>query len=102
VRELKNVVERLIIMTPGSIITAAHISDSMISGAPSADAGAGRFDGLMDCSTLREAREAFEKEFILGKLEENNWNISKTAEAIELERSNLHRKIKSYGIEMKK
>jgi two-component system nitrogen regulation response regulator NtrX len=102
VRELKNVVERLIIMTPGAIITAAHISDSMISGAPSPEACAGRFDGLMDCATLREARDAFEKEFILGKLEENSWNISKTAEAIELERSNLHRKIKSYGIEMRK
>ncbi|MRR56559.1 MAG: hypothetical protein EG822_19060, partial [Deltaproteobacteria bacterium] len=38
----------------------------------------------------------------LQKLEEHGWNISKTAEAIELERSNLHRKIKSYGIELKK
>jgi two-component system nitrogen regulation response regulator NtrX len=49
--------------------------------------------------TLRDARENFEKDFILKKLQENNWNVSKTAEELEIERSNLHRKIKSLGIE---
>jgi two-component system nitrogen regulation response regulator NtrX len=49
--------------------------------------------------TLRDAREHFEKDFIMNKLQENNWNISKTAEELEIERSNLHRKIKSLGIE---
>jgi two-component system nitrogen regulation response regulator NtrX len=48
---------------------------------------------------LRDAREHFEKDFILKKLQENNWNVSKTAEDLEIERSNLHRKIKSLGIE---
>ncbi len=57
---------------------------------------------MHEFGTLREAREEFEKEFIIQKLEENDWNITKTAEAIELERSNLHRKIKSYGIDLKK
>jgi two-component system, NtrC family, nitrogen regulation response regulator NtrX len=57
---------------------------------------------MTEFSSLREAREEFEKEFIIQKLEENDWNITKTAEAIELERSNLHRKIKSYGIDLKK
>jgi two-component system nitrogen regulation response regulator NtrX len=57
---------------------------------------------MQDFASLREAREEFEKEFIIQKLEENDWNITKTAEAIELERSNLHRKIKSYGIDLKK
>jgi len=102
VRELKNVVERLVIMTPGATITAAHIPDSVGSGAAVREAGAGRMESLMERDTLREARDEFEKEFILRKLEEFNWNISKTAEAIELERSNLHRKIKSYGIDVKK
>jgi len=102
VRELKNVVERLVIMTPGATITAAHIPDSVGSGAAAREAGAGRMESLMERDTLREARDEFEKEFILRKLEEFNWNISKTAEAIELERSNLHRKIKSYGIDVKK
>jgi len=57
---------------------------------------------VLELSSLREAREEFEKEFIIQKLEEHDWNVSRTAEAIELERSNLHRKIKSYGIDMKK
>jgi len=57
---------------------------------------------VLELSTLREAREEFEKEFILQKLEENNWNISKTAETIELERSNLYRKLKSFGIGVKR
>jgi two-component system nitrogen regulation response regulator NtrX len=102
VRELKNVVERLVIMTPGSTITAAHIPESITPGAAMREGGAGRLEMVMDLDTLREAREEFEKEFILRKLEEYNWNISKTAEAIELERSNLHRKIKTYGIDVKK
>jgi two-component system nitrogen regulation response regulator NtrX len=102
VRELKNVVERLVIMTPGATITAAHIPDSIASGTSVREGSEGRLESLMDWGTLREAREDFEKEFILRKLEECNWNISKTAEAIELERSNLHRKIKSYGIDVKK
>jgi two-component system nitrogen regulation response regulator NtrX len=51
---------------------------------------------------LKDARREFEKRFIMKKLMENDENISKTAEVIGIERSNLHRKIKSYGIEMKK
>ena len=47
---------------------------------------------------LKKARDAFEKDFITKKLEENNWNISKTADILEIERSNLHRKIKAYDI----
>jgi two-component system nitrogen regulation response regulator NtrX len=50
-------------------------------------------------STFRDARAQFEKEYLLKKIAENNGNISKTAEVIGLERSYLHRKIKSYGIE---
>jgi two-component system nitrogen regulation response regulator NtrX len=52
-----------------------------------------------DMSTFREARAEFEKEYLIKKIQENNGNISKTAEAIGLERSYLHRKIKAYGIE---
>jgi two-component system nitrogen regulation response regulator NtrX len=49
-------------------------------------------------TTLKDARDAFERDFIVRKLEENNWNISKTSEAIAVERSNLHKKIKTYDI----
>jgi len=102
VRELKNVVERLVIMTPGTTVDIHHLPESIISAELQREAGAGRLDGVLELSTLREAREEFEKEFILQKLEENNWNISKTAEVIELERSNLYRKLKSYGIGVKR
>lgn len=102
VRELKNVVERLVIMTPGKSITASHIPESIAYGDASRDAGTGRLDAVLELASLREAREEFEKEFILQKLEEHNWNISKTAESIELERSNLYRKLKSYGIDVKR
>jgi two-component system nitrogen regulation response regulator NtrX len=102
VRELKNIIERLVIMTPGRTISVNHVPDYIVSAEASRVAGASKLDSVLEISSLREAREEFEKEFILQKLEENNWNISKTAEAIELERSNLHRKIKSYGIDLKK
>jgi two-component system nitrogen regulation response regulator NtrX len=53
-------------------------------------------------NTFREARAAFEKDFLLAKIQENNGNISRTAEMIGLERSYLHRKIKAFGIEVQK
>ncbi len=87
IRELRNMIERLVIMTPSNTITAKNI---MV-------ASSSRSDYFV-FNTLREARDSFEKDFIIKKLEENNWNISKTAEILEIERSNLHRKIKAYDI----
>ncbi|WP_302504256.1 sigma-54-dependent transcriptional regulator [Geoalkalibacter halelectricus] len=98
VRELKNLIERLVIMTPSNEITPAHLPNHL---AGRQDGGAIRRSGI-DASNFREAKEEFEREFIVQKLEENDWNISRTAEIIDLERSNLHRKIKSFGIELKK
>jgi two-component system, NtrC family, nitrogen regulation response regulator NtrX len=87
IRELRNMIERLVIMTPSNTITAKNI---MVVSASRSD--------YFVFNTLREARDSFEKDFIIKKLEENNWNISKTAEILEIERSNLHRKIKAYDI----
>jgi len=101
VRELKNIVERILIMTPGRMITPEDIPSLSGERARPAEFEA-RLDGSGSQGTLREAREGFERDFIIQKLEENDWNISRTAEIIELERSNLHRKIKSYGIDIKK
>lgn len=93
VRELRNFIERVYILTPGDYV---DVHDLKFAGlAEIADAQGG--DGLM---TFREARARFEREFLMKKIEENNGNISKTAESIGLERSYLHRKIKSYGIEV--
>lgn len=88
VRELKNSIERFVIMNPTDTI---DIKESLSFKGSKTD--------YYSYKTLREAREQFEKDFIVKKLEENNWNISKTAEDLEIERSNLHRKIKSLGIE---
>lgn len=92
VRELRNFVERVYILTPGDVV---DVHDVKFAGLVEATAAEG--EGLM---TFREARSRFEKEFLVKKIEENNGNISKTAENIGLERSYLHRKIKSYGIEV--
>jgi len=101
IRELRNIVERILIMTPGEIITPADVPGLFVKRSKS-EAGEARQSGPSSTETLREAREGFERDFIIQKLEENDWNISRTAEIIELERSNLHRKIKSYGIDVKK
>jgi len=102
VRELKNLLERLVIMVPSRTITREQIPLSDARQYSVTQAAQDDQEGLWGVDTFREAREEFEKEFLLRKLEENDWNISKTAEAIEMERSNLHRKIKSFGIELKK
>jgi two-component system nitrogen regulation response regulator NtrX len=51
-------------------------------------------------NALKDARDAFEKDFIMRKLEENGWNVSKTAEVLDIERSNLHRKIKAFDLKV--
>jgi two-component system nitrogen regulation response regulator NtrX len=87
IRELRNVIERLVIMIPSNTVTPRNI---ILGEAARSD--------YFTFNTLKEARESFEKDFIIKKLEENNWNISKTAEILDIERSNLHRKIKAYDI----
>lgn len=89
IRELKNLIERLVIMTPSPVITAKDFSLT----------GSHEGSDYLTYRTLKEARESFEKDFLAKKLEENNWNISKTAEILDIERSNLHRKIKAYNIQ---
>ena len=96
VRELRNFVERVFILTPGDLIDVEDVRQAR-GGLEHTDSAVAS-DKFM-AKTLREARAEFEKDFILKKLEENQGNISKTAEVIGVERSHLHRKIKSYGIE---
>ena len=100
VRELKNLIERLVIMSPGNTITRGQLPQSIFGKQQLASTDQSSI--TLSADTYRSAKEEFEKEFLVQKLEENDWNISRTAEAIEIERSNLHRKIKSYGIEFKK
>ncbi len=94
VRELRNTVERVIIMSPGDSVDVADLPETVrVDLRPSAP------DNGQDRSgTLREFKESAERAFLLGKLRENGWNISKTAEAIGTPRSNLYKKLEQYNI----
>lgn len=92
VRELKNFIERVYILTPEDTV---DVHDVKFAGLH-----AGVTTNYTDVGSFREARAQFEKEYIVSKINEFNGNISKTAEAIGLERSYLHRKIKSFGIDV--
>ena len=95
VRELKNLVERLMIMTPDDVIEAKDIPPPF-SRPYEQKTG---LDTQTLSGSLKEAKGQFEKAFIEAKLLECNWNISQTAELIGIERSNLHKKIKAYGLD---
>jgi two-component system nitrogen regulation response regulator NtrX len=95
VRELKNLIERLVIMTPGKEIRASDIPPPFSKETYLEKA----FVSSLEATTFREAREQFERAFIARKLREYKWNISQTADAIGIERSNLHKKIKVYGLD---
>jgi len=97
VRELQNMVDRLSIMTTGDEITgetvSMHLKDARTRPAPEITQVTG---------DLRRAREEFEKSYIIQALKQNEKNISRAARFLGMERTNLHRKIKSLGIELEK
>ena len=97
VRELKNIIERLIILTPSDEITAADIPSLNVK--EEKEMASGPQPESVD--SLKDAKMDFERQFIIKKLEEHEGNISKTAEAIGLERSNLHKKLKSFKVAVK-
>jgi two-component system nitrogen regulation response regulator NtrX len=90
VRELRNLVERLVIVCPQARIEPHHLPPELFRGAAESP--------QQPYSTLHEARSAYEREFILRKLQEHRWNMTQTAFALGLERSHLYRKMKSLGI----
>ncbi|PYQ23488.1 MAG: Fis family transcriptional regulator, partial [Acidobacteria bacterium] len=99
VRELRNIIERLVIMTPGDRIEARHLPAPLLAGAPGAAESAGPgAPGGRDFASLAAAREDFEKRYIWRKYQDCGGNMSRTAEALQVERSNLYRKMKGYGL----
>ncbi len=90
VRELRNLIERLVIICPQQRIEPQHLPPEVFRGAARSP--------QQPYSTLHEARSAYEREFILRKLQENQWNMTHTAAALGLERSHLYRKMKMLGI----
>jgi DNA-binding NtrC family response regulator len=111
IRELRNTVERLMIMAAGDVVRVEDLPAEIRSGdtasrgsssegatvTPSTSAAAD--DSLaLTGNTLREFKDAAERAYLVQKLRETNWNISKTAEIIDTPRSNLYKKLEQYGI----
>ena len=93
VRELRNIVERLVIMSAGD-----RIED--VAGALQGSRGGGEVEDILHSSaSFQEFKDRAEAAFIKRQLEVHGWNVSKTAEALEMERSHLYTKIKKYGLE---
>ncbi|HEY5726494.1 MAG TPA: sigma 54-interacting transcriptional regulator, partial [Methylomirabilota bacterium] len=93
VRELRNMVERLVIMVPRDVIGPEDLPPPLRP--KEAPSGA---DEVQREKTLREARDAFERAFILAELRAHDGNVTRTAEKLGIERSHLYRKLKGYGI----
>jgi two-component system nitrogen regulation response regulator NtrX len=92
VRELKNLVERLLILSPGDKVTREDVFAATGGARPELSTS------LLAVQTLREFRDLSERMFLLHKLEENNWNVTQTAQAIDTPRSNLYKKLDQYDI----
>ena len=98
IRELRNQVERLMIMVPKPILDVADILPFM----PGGDVNHYQRVNAADVyDSLRDARNAFEREYITYRLRDNGWNVSKTADDLKIERSHLHRKIKLLNVELR-
>jgi two-component system, NtrC family, nitrogen regulation response regulator NtrX len=94
VRELRNTIERLLILASGKEITARDVERLAGARAPE-DTSMG---GLNQSRTFEEFKDAAERAYLLGKLREYDWNVSETARAIEMPRSNLYKKIEKYSL----
>ena len=95
VRELRNTVERLMIMVPEDVIRPEHLQDVLRRG--------GEAGGSPEAAgTLRDFKESAERAFLVQKLRENRWNVSATAAAVGTPRSNLYKKLEQYGISQEK
>jgi two-component system nitrogen regulation response regulator NtrX len=93
IRELKNLVERLLILAPEDAIDSQDIVSLVGGNRPEIS------DALLAVKTLREFRELSERLFLVHKLEENHWNVTQTAQSIETPRSNLYKKLEQYDIQ---
>src|SRR5258706_7960426 len=93
VRELRNVIERMAILMKGEVIEPEDVQlGTAVAATPQIDARL----------TLKEARDEFEKQYILARLREFAGNVSRTADALGVERSNLYRKLHAYGIRVER
>jgi len=94
VRELRNTIERLLILSAGPRITADDVG-RLVGTRDTDQAGLG---SLLDCETFEAFKVAAERAFLLAKLRTHDWNVSETARALDMPRSNLYKKIERYGL----
>src|SRR5580765_860970 len=94
VRELRNTLERLLILASGPRIVVADVE--RLAGRRVTDNAS--LGSLLDCKTFEEFKHAAERAFLLAKLREFDWNVSETARALDMPRSNLYKKIERYGL----
>jgi two-component system nitrogen regulation response regulator NtrX len=97
VRELRNAIERLLIMVEGDEIRTEHLAD-VLRRPGDADKGA----PAAAAASLKDFKESAERSYLVQKLRENRWNISATANSIGTPRSNLYKKLEQYGISQEK
>jgi len=95
VRELRNTIERLLILASGARVTVDDVERLV---GRRAESGEGGLGSLLDVPTFEEFKHAAERAFLLAKLREFDWNVSETARALEMPRSNLYKKIERYGL----
>jgi two-component system nitrogen regulation response regulator NtrX len=104
IRELRNAVERLLILTAGPVVRVEEVE--RLAGMATTDGGQGRGVGVADlaaapwtrAATFEQFKQAAERAYLLAKLQENDWNVSETARTLEMPRSNLYKKIERYGL----
>jgi two-component system nitrogen regulation response regulator NtrX len=94
VRELKNTIERLLILSPGPRISSDDV-DRLVGRRGPDQVGVG---SLLECKTFEEFKHAAERAFLLAKLREFDWNVSETARVLDMPRSNLYKKIERYRL----
>ncbi|HEY0997017.1 MAG TPA: sigma-54 dependent transcriptional regulator [Gemmatimonadaceae bacterium] len=94
VRELRNTIERLLILAAGPKIGPEDV-DRLVGRREGDQVGLG---GLLECRTFEEFKQAAERAFLLAKLREFDWNVSETARALDMPRSNLYKKIERYAL----
>jgi len=94
VRELRNTIERLLILATSTRITDEDVARL----AGRRDPEQSGLGSLLECATFEEFKRAAERAFLIAKLREMDWNVSETARALDMPRSNLYKKIERYGL----
>jgi DNA-binding NtrC family response regulator len=101
IRELRNLVQRMLVLGGEGEVTVAEVEEALRQSPTESAAGQGTHPPLFDLP-LREAREQFEREYLVFKLREAGGSVGKLADAVGMERTHLYRKLRSLGVDPKK